>query len=184
MESMVGPRIVPDRDSRYMGLAWTLAGFSKDPKSQVGAVIVGENNTPLGYGYNGPPRRIDDRSFSWARTSNPEEFGKNDLIVHAEKNAISHSHGSLVNSILYVTALPCPSCMLDIVDAEIAYVIYMDYQSDPNSSLSNAAWREKTFKKAQLGRIKLEKFKGNINWIVDWTMKLKEMGVLDSQPDI
>ena len=137
----IPPRQVPDRDSKYMGLAWIHAAFSKDPSTQVGAVIVSDDNFPLGSGYNGPPRKVDDNAFSWDRPSkeNPDEFSKYDIIVHAEVNAIDHSCGGyLEDSTLYVTALPCPACMKEIVRKEIGRVVYMDFQSTKSSSLQNA----------------------------------------------
>ena len=57
-EKVKGPRIVPNRDDRYMGLAFFHASFSKDQNTQVGAVIVNSNNEITGTGYNGPPKKI------------------------------------------------------------------------------------------------------------------------------
>lgn len=174
----VPPRMVPDRDSKYMGLAWIHAGFSKDPYTQVGAQLVSEDNYPLGSGYNGPPRIIPDNSFSWERTTDPDQFGKNDLIVHAEVNAIDHSRCSdLRFATLYVTALPCPSCMTEIIRKEIKRVVYMDFQGNSGSTLRNASWREKTFKKAELADISLELFAGNIAWVADWIEQMRELGL-------
>jgi len=183
MAKMVPPRETPDRDSKYMGLAWIHAGFSKDPSTQVGAQIVDAYNQPLGSGYNGPPRLVDDESFSWERPpkDQPDTFSKYDIIVHAEINAIDHSCGAdLSGSTLYVTALPCPRCMLEIVRKEIERVMYYDYQSSKSSSLQNAAWREKTMEIARMAGIKMEKFRGNVGWIADWTRRLKEIGIFDT----
>jgi dCMP deaminase len=180
-ETKVNPRIVPDRDSKYMGEAWMKAAFSKDPNTQVGAVIVDSNNMPLGSGYNGPPRKIIDSSFSWERPpkENPDAFSKYDVIVHAEINAIDHSLCSdLSGSTLYVTAMPCPSCMLEIVRKEISRVVYYDFQSSQTSSLQNSDWREKSVKLATMGHVRLDLFKGNLNWIPDWIKRLKDLGIL------
>jgi len=175
----ISPRDVPDRDSRYMGLAWIQAGFSKDPNTQVGAVIVDRNNCPLGSGYNGPPRLINDTSFSWSRPpkDDPDKFSKYDVMVHAEINAIDHSCGDLTNSVLYVTALPCPRCMLEIVRKEIDKVIYFDYQSTKKSSLQNEAWREKSLEIAKMAKVTVDKFSGDVNWLADWMLRLKDIGV-------
>ena len=40
----VPPRLTPDRDSKYMGLAWMMAGFSKDPSTQIGSMIINSDN--------------------------------------------------------------------------------------------------------------------------------------------
>lgn len=182
MRNSVPPRPTPDRDSKYMGDAWMKAAFSKDPSTQVGAVIVSSENIPLGCGYNGPPRKIDDNAFSWERPpkDDPEAFSKYTLMRHAERNAIDHCGGiSLVGSTLYVTAMPCPDCMLDLVDEEFARVVYYDFQSDKDSCLNNPKWKDKSIKIAQMGKIRLELFGGNLGWMPDWILKLQELGVFD-----
>ena len=183
MTDKVSPRSTPERDARYMGEAWYKAAFSKDPNTQVGSVIVSDDNDPLGSGYNGPPKQINDFDFSWERApkDDPDAFSKNDIIVHAEVNAMDRSPvDKLIRATIYVTALPCPHCMLEIVRKRIRRVVYFDYQSSPNSSLQNSAWREKSFRIAQLGHIQLDQFTGNLNWLRDWNKKLEDLGVYSS----
>ena len=127
----VPPRAVPDRDSKYMALAWIIAGFSKDPNTQCGAMLIDSLNNPLGWGYNGPPRLIDDKSFSWSR---PDKYDK---IIHAEINALRHAVGDASGSTLYVTGLPCRRCMLHIIEAEVERVVYTNFESDQDSLLHN-----------------------------------------------
>jgi deoxycytidylate deaminase len=176
------PRQVPDRDEKYMGLAWMHASFSKDPFTQVGAQIVGQYNQPLGSGYNGPPRLVHDDEISWDRSTDEKEVTRYDIIVHAEVNAIDHSCGDLTESTLYVTALPCPSCMLEIVRKEMGKVIYFDFQGDADSSLRNALWREKSLNIAKLANVKVQRFTGDINWVADWTERLRQLGIFE-MPD-
>ena len=38
--TLIPPRKTPDRDSRYMGQALMQMAMSKDPNTQVGAVII------------------------------------------------------------------------------------------------------------------------------------------------
>lgn len=176
------PRLTPERDARYMGLAWIHAGFSKDPNTQVGACIVSEDNYLLGTGYNGPPRRMKDKEIVWNRPckDNPGAVSKYDLIVHAEINAIDQCHKrNLSNSTLYVTALPCPKCMLEIVRKEISRIVFFDFQSGKNSSLQNVEWRTKSLEIARLGNIKVENFDKSIAWILDWTFHLKDLGIFE-----
>ena len=52
-------------DEYFMALAHLSAVRSKDPSTQVGAVIVDSNNRVVGLGYNGFPRGCDDRKFPW-----------------------------------------------------------------------------------------------------------------------
>jgi dCMP deaminase len=176
------PRETPDRDSKYMGLAWIHASFSKDPNTQVGAQIVGPNNMPLGSGYNGPPRSMQDKEVIWDRPpkDDPEALSKYDLMVHAEINAIDHCWGcDLSKSTLYVTALPCPKCMLEIVRKDIGKIVYFDYQSSSTSSLQNEKWRAKSLEIARLGQITVKEFEGSLAWLQDWTLNLKQLGIFE-----
>ena len=178
-DDKIPPREVPDRDSKYMGIAWMWAGFSKDPKTQCGAQIVDQYNVPLGSGYNGPPRLIEDDSFSWCRPpkDDPDAFSKYDVVIHAAINAISHSCGhELTNATLYVTGFPCKGCMKQIVKEEIGKVIWFDYQSDSGSMLRKVH-RERSEEIARLGKVKIEKFTGNVSWLRDWyeTLRLKDI---------
>jgi dCMP deaminase len=178
-------RSTPDRDSRYMGLAWGIASCSKDPNTQVGAYIVSDDNYVLGEGYNGPPRNIKDLDVVWDREPNEKNnLCKYDLIVHAEINAMNNiylQNINLIDSTLYVTALPCPACMLQIVSKSIGRVVYFDFQSGSNSSLQNADWRQKTFEIAKLGGTKIEKFNGSIDWLSDWVINLQKIKILSGR---
>lgn len=178
-EKKVAPRIVPDRDSKYMGLAWFHAAFSKDPNTQVGAQIVDQYNTPMGSGYNGPPASINDNDFSWDRPNKNtvDEFSKYDVIIHAEQNAIRRSMGDLRNAVLYVTGYPCKRCMLEIAESKIGRVVYMDYRSDKKSILQNTGDRAVSEEIARLAHIRLEKFTGNVVWVADWVEKMRAIGV-------
>jgi dCMP deaminase len=174
----IPPRRVPDRDSKYMGLAWFIASFSKDPYTQVGAVIVDQGNVPLGYGYNGLSRIVDDNEFSWERESPVDGVGRRELIIHAECNAIRHCRGvNLEDATLYVTALPCPPCMKEIALYDIRQVVYFDFQSDPKSSLRNSTWKNESFSVASKHKIELIEFSGNINWMSDWCQRLEELNL-------
>lgn len=175
MQKLTPPRITPSRDEKYMGLAFIIAGMSKDPKTQVGAVIVAKNNYPLGFGYNGPPRKINDNKINWARTE------KNKYIRHAEKNAIDHSDiNKLKGSTLYVTARPCPSCMEEIIAKEIGKVIYFNYQADSNSTLSDPAKIAHTNELSELSSIELVEFNGNLNWLRDHIMSLEYLNIFNT----
>lgn len=180
----VPPRVTPDRDSKYMGLAWIHAAFSKDPSTQVGSVIISEDNKPLGSGYNGLPEQANDNDFDWSRppADDPEAFSKYDMVIHAEANAIDHTcGGDLFGATMYVIALPCVSCMKEIVRKKISRVVYMDYQSGKSSMLQNAKWREKSFEIARRGKVQLDLFQGDIRWVSDWVEKMKHMGVFEMQ---
>lgn len=170
-KKLVPPRNIPGRDEKYMGLAFWIASFSKD-STQMGAVLVGVGNRPLGYGYNGPPSKIDDKSINWDR---PDKYK---WIIHSEINAIDHSCGNLAGSTLYVTGKPCKMCMLKIVQHEISKVVYFPFvSSDKNSMFTNGDIGEETDEIARLGGVTLEKFSSNLNWMRDRIVEMRKIGV-------
>lgn len=168
----VPPRAVPSKDDKYMGLAFWAASFSKDPNTQMGAVIVSSDNRPLGWGYNGPPRNILDSQINWGR---PDKY---DWIIHAEDNAIDHSMGSLHNSTLYVTGKPCKKCMLKIVSSGIKNVVFFPFNSiDPKSMFSTGEVGDRTDEIARLGSVYMREFSGNLNWMRDRMTAMAKQGV-------
>ena len=72
-------------DDFFIYMAKSVAQKSKDPSTKCGVVIVGEDNTVLGIGYNGFPRGTDD---------SPERYADRSIkyprIVHAEANAVAN----------------------------------------------------------------------------------------------
>jgi dCMP deaminase len=81
----------------YLGLAKYYSTASKDPSTQVGAVVVTPYNRVVGLGYNGfGPGINDDKS----RYNNRELKYK--LVTHAEVNACTSAGDKARGSILYV----------------------------------------------------------------------------------
>jgi len=107
---------------RYLGLAKEVATWSKDPNTQVGAVVVGSKGQILSQGYNGFPRGISDSN----KRLNDREI-KLSLIVHAEMNAIynaTYSGVSLDGSTIFIHGLPaCSECAKGIIQVGIKRVV-------------------------------------------------------------
>lgn len=177
------PREVPDKDSRYMGMAWMAAAFSKDPNTQVGAFLVDAANIPLGWGYNGPSRNMRDAEVNWCRPdpNDPSKISKYDVVVHAEENAIDHSCTTdFTDATLYVTAHPCENCMRTIVKKGIHRVVFTEFLSDASSTLRGVS-RSKAQQIAHLSknRVIIEEFKGDLGWVADWVAKMQGIGLMD-----
>ena len=171
----IPPREVPTRDSFYLGLAFWLASKSKDPDTQVGSLIITEDNVPLGWGYNGPPKQISDTSFSWARGE------KDPYIDHAEENSIDFSLvKDLSGATLYCTHYPCPRCMRKIVKYKINKVVYFVHKNlDPDSSLANEKLIAISKDIASKGNVILFPFNGSLNWMRDRMLWMEKIGVFD-----
>lgn len=107
----------PHRVQYYMNLANLTAGQSKDPRRQVGAVLVSPDGRTFSTGYNGFPIGISDT---------PDRLNdkaiKNDLMVHAELNAILNCPTRPAGWSIYVTRHPCHECAKAIIQAGIKHV--------------------------------------------------------------
>jgi dCMP deaminase len=164
-----------------MGLAFIISGFSKDPKTQHGAVIVTEDNEPLGMGYNGPPKQFNDDELDWCREDedDPNKLTKYDWMNHSERNAIDHSKEEKLNgSIMYVTGKPCHRCMNHIVTNGIKKVIYFeDHDHHDSGSMCVSEEMSKTEIIAKKGGVILEPFKGDLSWLDNWSSHLKDLGI-------
>lgn len=107
-------------DKTFMALALTLADYrSKDPRRQVGCVIVNEAKDPIAFGYNGFAAGVTETRDAWAAPD------KNLHVIHAEVNAIGRAarRGCATEGcIAYVTAFPCLPCAKALVAAGIVCV--------------------------------------------------------------
>lgn len=114
-------------DQYFMGIAKLSALRSKDPNTQVGACIVGDDNRILSIGYNGTPNGYKDGAFPWDREGSPLET-KYLFVCHAEMNAVLNYRGNrkeLENAKIYVDLFPCNECAKIIIQAGIKEVVYL-----------------------------------------------------------
>ena len=110
-------------DKYFFNLVDAVALKSKDPSSQIGAVIVNpESNAILSTGWNGFPRGVGDSIIRYE-----DRDTKYKLIVHAEQNAILNAARNgikLEGSMLYVSFHPCHVCAASIIQCGIKEVKY------------------------------------------------------------
>ena len=141
-----------------MTLALVASLKSKDPSTQVGAVIIDNRTRKLvSSGYNGFPRFMDDSQIPQTR---PEKYL---YVVHAELNAILHAQRELTECSLYATVFPCSDCMKAAIQSGIKRVVYLN-------DLNGNDWTESkkaTMKMAELAGVKIEKFESD-NEIIEY----------------
>lgn len=120
-------------DDYFIKMASLVASRSKDPSTQVGAVLV-RGNVVIATGYNGFPRGCDDNAVE--RYQRPEKYT---WTAHAEENALLNAcrEGmSTVGATMYVTPLqPCSRCVRGMIQAGVERIVC-------NVSSLNARWRE------------------------------------------
>lgn len=107
---------------RFCQMASLVGSWSKDPSTQVGAVIT-EHNRIVSLGFNGYPHGIDDSAASDGREL------KLLKTLHAEENAILFARRDLTGCDIWVTHFPCPNCAAKIIQTGIANV-YCPEQSE------------------------------------------------------
>ncbi len=112
-------------DQYFMGMAHLSALRSKDPSTQVGAVIVSPANKVVSIGYNGLPKGCSDDEYPWDREGSALE-SKYVYVVHAELNAILNAPMSVQGCRIYVSLFPCNECAKAIIQSGIAEIVYED----------------------------------------------------------
>jgi len=107
-------------DARFLEHAKQVSLWSKDPSTQVGAVIVNtETRQIISSGYNGFPIGVKDLSSRYE-----ERLLKYKLVVHAEANAIVFAQKDLKGATLYCYPfMPCTTCAGLIIQAGIKRVV-------------------------------------------------------------
>ena len=104
--------------TRFLDMAHLVASWSKDPSTQVGAVIADSQNRIVSVGFNGPPRDVDDNDAYADRDT------KLAVVLHAEENAILFApRGDLAGCTIYVTHAPCSHCASVIIQSGIRRVV-------------------------------------------------------------
>ena len=106
-------------DIRFMELARLVSSWSKDPTTQVGAVIVDDKHRVVSVAYNGFPRGVHDREH---RLEDREM--KLHMTMHAEQNAILFAQRNLQGCTLYTWPIQCcAQCAAMIIQSGIKRVV-------------------------------------------------------------
>jgi len=118
-------------DLRFIELAKHISSWSKDPSTQVGAVIVDDRYVVRGMGYNGFPRGVKDSSDRYAIRELKYQY-----IVHAELNAILNAHDSVEGCSIYVWPtlmfpVTCPECCKSVIQSGIVEVVSYIQETTP-----------------------------------------------------
>ncbi|MBI07324.1 MAG: CMP deaminase [Rhodospirillaceae bacterium] len=117
----------PDKwDIRFIGLAKHVSQWSKDPSTQVGAVIVDQKHRVISLGFNGFARGVRDLA---ERLENREM--KYDMIIHAERNAVLFANAPVDGASVYVwPLLPCAQCAATLIQAGGSEIVAPAADSD------------------------------------------------------
>lgn len=127
---------VPDKwHLRHYMLAMHVSTWSKDPLTQVGAVVVGADRRDLTVGYNGFPPGVADLPERYADRQTKYLFAQ-----HAERNALDNARFDCRGGTLATTMFPCVECAKSIISKGIKCLV----SDAPPEPLPNGekSWRD------------------------------------------
>jgi|TARA_R110001583_G_scaffold178013_1_gene333658 dCMP deaminase len=114
----------PSWDEIWIDMARSISRRSYDPRHQVGAVLVTEDNTQvLAVGYNG--------NYSGGPNEVESEIPGESGMLHAEINALlKMDYNNPKIKKMYLTLSPCRMCAKAIINAGVSEVIYFEEYRD------------------------------------------------------
>ena len=134
-------------DLRFLELAEHISGWSKDPSTQVGAVIThARSKRVISMGFNGFPAGVEDTAERLGDRST-----KYEMVVHAEQNALMFAGDRAEGATLYVHPLPpCARCAVMIIQAGIKRVVcdQLDFEHERWGEVAKIA--DTMFREAQI----------------------------------
>ena len=140
-------------ETYYMGIAHLSALRSKDPNTQVGAVIVDQEHKVVSIGYNGFPKGCSDDEYPWENEGSSLET-KYVYVVHAELNAILNSPRTVKGCSIYVSLFPCHECAKAIIQSGIQEIVY---ESDKYASSESVLASKRMLESAGVKMVQLTK---------------------------
>ena len=111
-------RAPEDWDRFFLGFAKDVAGMSKDPARQVGAVLTSPDRRQMSIGFNGFPPEVPDLPSTLANN-----HLKQMMMVHAEDNCLRQAPFETAGSTMYVTRFPCCNCASKLRDAGVVRLV-------------------------------------------------------------
>lgn len=149
---MLTPLTTNKWDARFIDLAEHVAGWSKDPGTKCGCVIVRADRTVAAVGYNGFPRNMSDDPALYA--DRPEKLSRT---VHAELNALLSLREPVVDFTAYIWPLmPCERCAVHLIQAGIIRVVSVAADAEAHARWGDAlAKTEAYFNEAGVEWVKL-----------------------------
>lgn len=111
-------------NERFMFNALLIAQRSKDPSTQVGAIIVNHDQRIISEGYNGMCDGVSDDMGLWGKGNPDNKMNKYMYVVHAEANAIVRAEQPCKGYTMYCTHFPCHECSKLIIQKGITKIVY------------------------------------------------------------
>lgn len=129
-------------DQRFLDLATLVSGWSKDPSTKCGAVIVGPDQGVISVGFNGFPKGMPDTPSLYA-----DRASKYSRIIHCEVNALLYAKGCLPQGCTLYTVpfMPCDRCVVQMLQAGIKRFVAPVPSSDKLERWGEAFSKTRTY---------------------------------------
>mgnify|MGYP006420646733 CR=1 FL=1 len=112
---------------RFLSLATDISGWSKDPSTKVGAVLINKNKKIIGAGYNGLSSQYDDKTEKEILNDRDKKISR---IIHAEENCLINTDRNISpDDVMFITHQPCVKCVNMLSQKGVRNVIYL-YNED------------------------------------------------------
>ena len=132
----------------FLNIAESVKLKSKDRRTQIGAVIVGEDKEIVSTGFNSFPRGINDDVEE--RQVRPEKYY---WMEHAERNALYNAARigvSTKNTTMYLTCgVPCTDCAKGIISSGVKAI----YCKTEDTTKNREHWDEHAKRSLQMFQV-------------------------------
>ena len=129
----------------FLNIAESVKLKSKDKRTQIGAVIVGEDREIVSTGFNSFPRGINDNVEE--RQQSPEKYF---WMEHAERNALYNAARigvSTKDTVMYLTCgIPCTDCAKGIISSGVKAI----YCKKEDTTKNREHWDEHARRSVQM----------------------------------
>ena len=175
--------IHPDKwCKRWLEEANLKSTWSKDPKTQIGAVIVDEKyNDLVSIGFNGIPRGVRDNVEERNSRKNGEKYY---WYEHAERNAIYNCvrKGVSTNglSLFLNSIVPCADCARAIIQSGIRHVYFSKTEINKKDKETSAKWN----KSAEKSVIMMQEAKVELLYVLPDSFDRKENYLDDTEASL
>ena len=141
---------------RFYELAKLVSSWSKDPNTQVGAVITSPFKNIVSVGYNGFNSHVLNEESLYNQITRDE---KRNRTIHAELNAIfnaAKNGASVKDCSIYVTHPSCSNCALAIIQSGVKAVIVPKVNLLHNDWLKSNMRAKELFNEAGVSYLELD----------------------------
>jgi dCMP deaminase len=118
---------IPSWNEYFMQMCNVVKLRSRDPKKQVGSILVSDDNRIISTGYNALKKGSND-NIDWDNRDLVHL-----LVLHAEVNCLLYATSRFENTTLYSTLSPCNHCIKLIASSGVKKIIYQDKYKDYDS---------------------------------------------------